>query len=191
MARERENLKLYRRMLPSLDLKRRQLTVEHERARRELAEAQAAVDELEARIGAELPMLADRGFDLAGLVRVTRAAVVIENVVGVKLPRLDGIECELAAYSPLTQPAWVDVLVERVQRAATKRLEVTVAEERVRILAKAARRITQRVNLFDRILIPTALHNIKRIRIYLGDVERDAVVRSKLAKARGLVVEEL
>ena len=46
----------------------------------------------------------------------------------------------------------------------------------------AVRRITQRVNLFEKILIPTAKHNIQRIQIFLGDAERSAVVRSKLAK---------
>jgi V/A-type H+-transporting ATPase subunit D len=56
----------------------------------------------------------------------------------------------------------------------------------VRVLERAVRRITQRVNLFGRILIPRAKQNIKRIRIYLGDLEREGVIRSKLSKARHL-----
>jgi V/A-type H+-transporting ATPase subunit D len=59
-----------------------------------------------------------------------------------------------------------------------------VAAERVRRLEQAVRRTTQRVNLFDKILIPTTKKNIKRIQIFLGDTERAAVVRSKIAKAR-------
>ena len=51
-------------------------------------------------------------------------------------------------------------------------------------LDQAVRRITQRVNLFEKILIPTAKKNIQRIRIYLGDAERAAVVTSKLAKVK-------
>jgi V/A-type H+-transporting ATPase subunit D len=38
------------------------------------------------------------------------------------------------------------------------------------------------VNLFDKILIPTAKKNIQKIQIYLADAERAAVVRSKLTK---------
>lgn len=190
MARERVSLKLYQRLLPSLDLKRRQLTVEHERARREVLDARRAVEELESQIGTELPMLAETDIDVSALVRVTSFCVVTENVVGVKLPKLEDIVCELADYSPLARPAWVDVLVMRVRQAAIRRLEVTVAEQRVELLGKAVRRTTQRVNLFDRILIPTAKHNIKRIQIFLNDVERDAVVRSKLAKAKGLIAVE-
>ena len=57
-----------------------------------------------------------------------------------------------------------------------------MAAERVRLLEQAVRRITQRVNLFEKILIPTAKENIKKIQIYLADAERAAVVRSKLTK---------
>jgi V/A-type H+-transporting ATPase subunit D len=66
---------------------------------------------------------------------------------------------------------------------ARARLAVQVAKERVRRLDYAVRRITQRVNLFEKILIPTAKKNIKRIQIFLGDAERSAIVRSKIAKA--------
>jgi V/A-type H+-transporting ATPase subunit D len=46
------------------------------------------------------------------------------------------------------------------------------------------RRITQRVNLFEKVLIPRAKENIKRIQIGLGELERSAVVRSKIAKKK-------
>ena len=82
------------------------------------------------------------------------------------------------------KPAWVDVLVERLRDAAEARTRSQVAAERVRILARAERRITQRVNLFEKILIPRTRKNIQRIQIWLGDMERAAVVQAKLAKAR-------
>ena len=51
-------------------------------------------------------------------------------------------------------------------------------------LNDAVRRITQRVNLFEKVLIPQAEKKIHRIKIYLADTERAAVVRSKIAKAK-------
>ncbi len=59
-----------------------------------------------------------------------------------------------------------------------------IAGERVEILNQAVHRITQRVNLFENILIPMAKKNIQRIHIYLGDAERSAVITSKLSKAK-------
>ncbi len=184
LQQERNKLKLYERTLPSLDLKRRQLTVELGKARRALAEAEAAVEALETHIGEQLPMLANEDMQLSGLVEMTDFELAEENVVGVRLPLLKRIHCEVADYSLLAKPAWVDVLVERLRDAAEQRTQVQVAAERVRILKFQEKRVTQRVNLFDKILIPTARRNIQRIQIYLGDAERAAVVRSKLAKAK-------
>jgi len=190
LAQQRGQLSLYKRLLPSLDLKRRQLTVEVEKARTEVAAARQAADELEARIGAELPMLAESDLDFTGLVKMTDAVVEEENVVGVRLPTLKYVNCEVADYSLLAKPVWVDALVQRLRDAAEQRARVSVAEKRIAILEQAVRRVTQRVNLFDRILIPTAKEHIKRIQIYLGDLERDAVVRSKLAKGRSLAAQQ-
>ena len=184
LQQERNQLKLYQRTLPSLDLKRRQLTVELAKARREYGEAQQAVDELETTIGQQLPMLANPDVEVAGLVTMTDFDMGEENVVGVRLPILNRIECSVADYSMLAKPAWVDVLVERLKDAAEQRTRVLVAAERVRILEVQEKRVTQRVNLFDKILIPNAKRNIQRIQIYLGDAERAAVVRSKLAKGK-------
>ncbi len=184
LQQERNQLKLFERTLPSLDLKRRQLSVELARARREHAAARQAVEELETSIGRQLPMLANPDIAVSGLVRMTDFELGEENVVGVRLPLLERIECSVADYSLLAKPAWVDVLVERLKDAAEQRTRVLVAAERVRILEVQERRVTQRVNLFDKILIPTAKRNIQRIQIYLGDAERAAVVRSKLAKSK-------
>ncbi|MFG0266554.1 MAG: V-type ATP synthase subunit D, partial [Rhodopirellula sp. JB055] len=84
----------------------------------------------------------------------------------------------------LSTPAWIDILVQRLKDAAEARVRSKIAEQRVQILRQAVRRITQRVNLFDKVLIPTAKENIQRIQIYLGDAERAAVITSKLAKLK-------
>ncbi len=190
LQQERKHLKLHESTLPSLDLKRRQLTVELAKARREHAEAQQAVEELETTIGQQLPMLANPDIDVSGLVTMKDYELGEENVVGVRLPILTRIECSVSNYSLLAKPAWVDVLVERLKDAAEQRTRVLVAAERARILEYQEKRVTQRVNLFDKILIPTAKQNIQRIQIYLGDAERAAVVRSKLAKGKQAQLRE-
>lgn len=184
LQHERQRLTLYEKLLPSLELKRRQLTMELDKARKEYAATRAELESLEGRVGTELPMLATTEIDLRGLVKMTALELEQENVVGVRLPLLKNIECRVAEYSLLAKPAWVDALVERLRDAAEARTRIQVVAERVRILARAERRITQRVNLFDKILIPRTRKNIQRIQIWLGDQERTAVVQAKLAKAR-------
>jgi V/A-type H+-transporting ATPase subunit D len=59
-----------------------------------------------------------------------------------------------------------------------------VARLRVDALEQAERIVTQRYNLFDKVLIPRARQNIRNISIYLADAERAGVVNSKIAKRK-------
>ena len=183
LHKQREELRLYERLLPSLDLKRMQLTGELKRAKDSHARERAEVERERDRIAGQLPMLANREIDLSGLARVESVQMEEENVVGVKLPVLMGVTFTLHEYSMLAKPHWVDVLVDQLQRMVELRARVQVAQERVRRLERAVRRITQRVNLFEKVLIPAARENIKHIQTFLADAERAAVIRSKITKA--------
>jgi V/A-type H+/Na+-transporting ATPase subunit D len=46
------------------------------------------------------------------------------------------------------------------------------------------KKVTQRVNLFEKVLIPRTQAHIRKIQIFLGDAERAGVVTAKLAKAK-------
>jgi V/A-type H+/Na+-transporting ATPase subunit D len=186
LQKQREQKKLYEKLLPSLDLKRRQLTLTLAQARRDLAERTAQVERLGSRIGEDLPMLAYADVKLSGLVRVSKINLDEENVVGVRLPRLQSLECTVGDYSMFATPVYVDTAVERLKEMAEARLNVQVGQERVKRLELALRRVTQRVNLFDKKLIPEAAENIRRIKIYLSDADRTAVVRSKISKGKRL-----
>ena len=121
---------------------------------------------------------------LSGLVRIRRVDVAEEDVLGLRLPTLRAVEFDTADYSLLATPFWVDDLVTCLKEVATYRLRLQVYRERVARMQGAVRRITQRVNLFEKVLIPNAKQNIARIQIFLSDVERAAVVTSKIAKAK-------
>lgn len=190
LTKEREKLKLYRRVLPSLELKRQQLMGQRAKSRLAVAQARANLKSFYEGLSEQLPMLADEEIEVSGLVKITNIELGEDNVVGVKLPTLKKLETEVAEYSFLGKPPWVDVLVDRLHRAAELRLEIQVAEERSRRMELAVRKITQRVNLFEKIMIPDAKKNIKQIQIFLGDADRTAVVRSKIAKAKRLQARE-
>ena len=78
----------------------------------------------------------------------------------------------------------MDRLVELLKDALQSHIEKQVAAQRLELLDKAVRTITQRVNLFDKVLIPRAQANIKKIQVFLSDSDRAAVVRSKISKAK-------
>lgn len=184
LAREAAQLRSYERFLPSLDLKRQQLMAERARARREVTELEEQVRALAEKVGRDVPMLGNDMISLDGLARLRDYTLGTENVVGTRLPVLAQIEVEVADYSPLAKPHWVDDVARLLHDMIEVRLRVHVAERRVELLEEAVTTITQRVNLFEKVLIPTARANIKRISIYLNDEEMAAVVRSKISKRK-------
>ena len=182
LQKEREDMRLYERVLPSLELKRMQLSAELKRARQALVDVQAETERRLQKVSLQLPMLADGEMDLAGLVHVESIDIQEENIVGVRLPRLVEIRCRIADYAMLSRPHWVDMLVDQLEQMVTQKALLQVTADRVRLLEQASRKVTQRTNLFEKILIPQAKSNIRKIRIYLADADRASVVRSKITK---------
>ena len=189
LAREQKNLKTYRRFLPSLDLKRQQVMAERAKALIALEETRKKIEQLKIEVGEKLPMLANREVELTDLVKLTGVQLGSENVVGTRLPKLKNIEVEVRPYAFLGKPHWVDRVTEVLHEMLELRIHAQIGERRVALLEAAVKTVTQRVNLFDKVLIPRARQDIKRIKIYLSDMETAAVVRSKMAKNKRVVAE--
>ncbi len=187
LKQQQDNLTMYRRFLPSLDLKRQQLLAALKESRQQLAEVEAKVAQYQDSVEKILSLLGSSTLvtrDLSRLIRMKEVVIGEENVVGIRVPLAKTVEFAHAEYSTLALPFWVDQLIDSLEHMATLRVRLQVQQVRVSRLDAAARKITQRVNLFEKVLIPTAEENIKRIRIALSDEERAAVVRSKLAKRK-------
>ncbi len=187
LKRKRDQAKLYRRFLPSLELKRQQLQVAWRKSKSELAELQADIRRVGNQLQSLYPLIGGSTINVAEMahwVRVAEVEIGRENVVGTAVPKLIGLHLEVDQYSRLAMPFWVDSLVDALQQMVQLQVRMKIAEERADALGAALRRVTQRVNLFDKVLIPSAEKDIRRIVIFLSDQERAAVVRSKIAKSR-------
>ncbi len=184
LAREQRQLDSFQRFLPSLDLKRQQLLAERAKARRQLGETRDAVERRMVAIGERIPMLANWDVDVSGLVHVGKVRLRQENVVGTRLPELMDAEIHVNMYGLMGKPHWVDGVVAELRSVLELRVRAKVEERRLAQLNGAVRVITQRVNLFDKVLIPRTRRNIKRIRVHLADAERASVVTSKIAKSK-------
>lgn len=184
LKHRRDQLALFQRFLPSLDLKRQQLIADFQRSKNTLISTEKEIAILLDSQHGLLSLLGTSEQDLSGLVSIETLTIREENVLGVRLPVLGELRFKVKEYSMLAKPFWVDFLVELLQTMATLQLRRDNEQTRVTRLNNAVRRITQRVNLFEKVLIPQAEQDIHRIKIHLADSERAAVVRSKLAKAK-------
>lgn len=184
LAREAKSLRTFERFLPSLDLKRQQLTAERAKAAKALTATHKEIEGFRQHAGEKLTMLANLNVDLTDLAKLTTVELRTENLVGTYLPTLERIEVEVRPYALLAKPHWVDNVAAMLHDMLELRIRVQVEERRIALLDAAVKTITQRVNLFDKVLIPRTKANIKGIKIYLSDEEMSAVVRSKIAKGK-------
>ena len=182
LTKEKSLLKTFHDVLPSLDMKRRQISAEREKARRQLKEAIQVAAAIEPDVAARLPMVANETIALDHLVAISRLEIGEENLIGTHLPTLQALEFGLNPYGVLTKPFWVDALIIVLQAALEANIRIQVARRRLELLEDAEKTVTQRYNLFDKVLIPRTEKNIRRISIYLADAERAGVVNSKIAK---------
>ncbi|MCB1119279.1 MAG: hypothetical protein KDK65_04905, partial [Chlamydiia bacterium] len=81
-------------------------------------------------------------------------------------------------------PAWVDAAIVNLRSVAEAKAQVIVAKEKKDALEHELREVSIRVNLFEKILIPRANRNIKKIKVFLGDQQLSAVAQAKSAKAK-------
>ncbi len=177
-------LKRYRQYLPSLDLKRQQLMVEKNKASAQMQLTEHEIGQIERFISEHVPMLADTRIALDDLVIVRNVRTRLQNIVGVELPCLEGIHFEETEYSFFCKPHWVDLFVVKMKKMLELRIRLHIEQQRFERLSIALKKVTQRVNLFDKVLIPRTQKNIRKISIYLSDSDRASVVRAKITKQK-------
>lgn len=182
LLKEKKRLESFLRFLPSLEMKRQQLmvAVKKSQIQSDSLRQQAAANEKI--ISDEVPMLAIEGIDLQNLCQVKSVQQQRKNVVGVWLLDISSIEFELAEISILAKPHWVDFLQAKLKQDIEISIMLDIEFFNLNRLKQELKKVTQRVNLFDKVLIPEARKNMRKIQLFLDDKDREMVVTSKLSK---------
>ncbi len=183
LKKQRDDLQRFQRFLPTLELKKEQLIVE---MRRIEAEFDAKTDQEEhVRTGVETwVILFSEPVGLEKKIELTDVETTEGNIAGVIIPVFVEAKFAIAEYDLFDTPLWIDRGIEIVRDLATLQAERRILSEQKELLGRELRTTIQRINLFDKVKIPECRENIRKIRIYLGDQDANAVARGKIAKAK-------
>ena len=181
---QKDALKMYQRYLPTLTLKKQQLQTEIRAIDAKAREVRDARKALEKEFDEWIAVFADAESFGRDTVRVSNIRKGTGNIAGVKIPIYEGADFTRAEYDLYETPVWIDMAADRMERALELDLEAEVLDEQVRLLSKELRTTTQRVNLLEKVKIPEAKENIRKISVFLGDERVAAVVRSKISKRK-------
>lgn len=188
---QRRALARFQRFLPTLLLKKQLIQGEIVGARRERAELEARIErrleEVERWLGAfgeSLPGPVTR------LVAVAGVRTGARNVAGIRLPLLEEVVFRVEPYSLFASPSWVEAGIEFVKVLLETREALRLAIVREVALDMELRKVTQRVNLFEKVMIPRTRENIRVIRIALAEEQTAGVGRAKIAKSLKVAAAE-
>ena len=173
LKRQRDALQRFQRYLPLLQLKKQQLQAEVERVRREQARVREAGQRQREAVNGWVALLAEE-VGLETLIALERVEIRWDNIAGVPVPVFIQAHLRTVPYDLFVTPLWVDRAVESLRALLALQAEAVVLEEQLRRLARELRLTAQRVNLFEKIKIPEAQDNIRRLAIYLGDQQTAA-----------------
>jgi len=104
------------------------------------------------------------------------------NIAGIDIPIFEKVDFKETSYDVIKTPLWVDYGVEAIKELAGLKAEYRIFEEQLGIVRQELRITAQRVNLFEKIKIPAARENIRRISIFLGDLQTASVITGKISK---------
>jgi V/A-type H+-transporting ATPase subunit D len=187
---QRDALAKYQKFLPILLLKKMQLQLVIRQLEPVL---ESKHRELEATVAGIKPwggLLSDETLDIEDYLQIEEVRTKKDNIAGVEIPEFDQVLYKDIPYSLFATPGWLDHALLALRQLVSLREELRVLLEKEALLKEELRTTTQRVNLFEKKLIPELKENIRKIKIFLGDDETAAVGRAKLAKAK-LVQKEV
>lgn len=183
LKNQKEGLKRFRRYLPTLQLKKQQLQTEIRGIEARAREVRRNRDALHTEFERWVAVFGEKELFTTDILIVDEVRTATGNVAGVTIPVFSGAAFSHGDYDLYKMPLWIDTAALKMEDVLTLDLEASVLDEQVRLLGIELRTTSQRVNLFEKVKIPEARANIKKISVYLGDQQVAAVVRGKISKA--------
>ncbi|MCH9633512.1 MAG: V-type ATP synthase subunit D [Chlamydiae bacterium] len=173
------------RYLPTLQLKKALLQVE-------VQNAKAGIDALKKNAKEALQHVEDyaRLFPEMDFPSIEQALEIdeikksYENIAGVEIPIFESVSFHPLKYHLFDSPTWMEGAIEGVHRLIEAECHLKIENEKLRLLQNELREVSIRVNLFEKVLMPRAVINIKKIKVFLGDQQLAAVAQAKVAKTK-------
>jgi V/A-type H+-transporting ATPase subunit D len=184
LTRMKQEEKIYLQFLPVLKLKQEQLQIEQIRTRKEYLLLEDDYNNLIAKSLKYSRFLPDRSnpYNLEQLLTPDKISIIKKSVAGVYIPVLEHVSFQGWAINFFDAPCWLAMVSDDLKALVIKNIKIQIIKKQYELISKELKKATQKVNLFEKVLIPETKSAIKRINIVLGDEQVAAVGRAKTAK---------
>ena len=183
LKKQKDALKMFKRYLPTLQLKKQQLQVEIAGVQEKADAIMAELDRFQKHLDSWVALYSEE-FPFKEYLQVEELITGQGNIAGVEIPVFEKVTFHIEEYDLFETSPWVDHGIKAIQDTISLRLQHDIYQEQKRRLEAELRVTTQRVNLFEKVKIPETKSNIKKIAVYMGDQQTAAVVCGKIAKKK-------
>ena len=118
------------------------------------------------------------------LLTIKNVNIAMKKIAGVKTPVYEGIDFEILPFSIFNEPSWFYDGIEIIKEIATLQIKIKIQKASVEILEWARRKTTQKVNLYEKVQIPSFQDAIVKIKRFIEDQENLDRASQKIVKKK-------
>ena len=176
-----KQLKVREKALPTIKSKESALRLEVAKAKEVAETFEQELRDVESQYDYMTALWGEFDPDLVSIEDVRLSTV---KIAGVRIPVLQEVVFANRPYDLFSSPAWTADGVELLRRVARLMVDYEVFELKMRLLDRARKKTTQKVNLYEKVQIPGYQDAIRKIKRFLEDEENLSKSAQKIVKSK-------
>ncbi len=177
-------LKEYLTALPVFEMKEQQLKEVVRTIENNIVRLNKAISATNEQTKIWVAVMAEDTINLSEIAKVDRTITKKQEIAGVTIEVFEDIVFEDLEVDLFNTPLWVDTAAEVIREQKTNRTLLQIEERNLELLWEELAEARRMKNALKEVFIPETNDNIRKIEIYLGDVERLAIGCAKLVKKK-------
>lgn len=184
LATLKEELKEYNTAVPVFEMKEQKLKEVVRTVENSIVRLEDSIEEINEETKKWVAVMAEETVDLSKLVKVDHVVSDKREIAGVAIEEFEDIVFKNVEVDLFNTPLWLDAAIEVLKDQKTNRTLVEVEKQNLQMLREELLEARRMKNALLEVFIPETAESIRKIEIYLGDVERLAIGCAKLVKKK-------
>jgi V/A-type H+-transporting ATPase subunit D len=184
LAALKTELKEYRIALPVFEMKEQQLKELIQEITEAISQLEASIESINDETKPWVAVFAEEVNNLNEAVKIKELKTTSREVAGVPIEEFDTIYFEDTNIDTFNTPLWVDAAIDLIKDQKTNLRIIELEQQNMLLVQEELAEARRMKNALKEVFIPETKENIRKIEIYLGDVERLAIGCAKLVKKK-------
>tara|TARA_R110002049_G_scaffold1113_2_gene8205 strand:- start:12271 stop:12882 length:612 start_codon:yes stop_codon:yes gene_type:complete len=184
LAQLKRELKEYETALPVFEMKEQQLKKSVQVVEQNINKLSQTIKATNTATKPWAAVMAEDTIDLANIVNIDEITTKTKEVAGVTIEIFEDITFTDTEIDLFNAPLWMDNAIEVIQEQKTNYALIEIEQRNLERLHEELAEARRMKNALKEVFIPKTKENIRKIEIYLGDVERLAIGCAKLVKKK-------